>query len=81
MAEDGKLSDSDGAILVKISRKAVTEFLSNGNKIKLEPEFEKKFSFNSGVFVTLNKTGGLRGCIGFPMPVKKLSRTKQPYIK
>ncbi|HIF52571.1 MAG TPA: TIGR00296 family protein, partial [Candidatus Nitrosopelagicus sp.] len=58
MAEDSKLSDSDGAILVKISRKAVTEFLSNGNKIKLEPEFEKKFSFNSGVFVTLNKTGG-----------------------
>jgi hypothetical protein len=52
----------------------VTEFLSNGNKIKLEPEFEKKFSFNSGVFVTLNKTGELRGCIGFPLPVKKLSR-------
>jgi len=74
MAEDSKLSDSDGAILVKTARKAVTEFLSNGNKIKLEPEFEKKFSFNSGVFVTLNKTGGLRGCIGFPLPVKKLSR-------
>ena len=74
MAEDSKLSDSDGAVLVKTARKAVTEFLSNGNKIKLEPEFEKKFSFNSGVFVTLNKTGELRGCIGFPMPVKKLSR-------
>jgi len=74
MPENNKLSDSDGAILVKTARKAVTEFLSNGNKIKLESEFEKKFSFNSGVFVTLNKTGGLRGCIGFPMPVKKLSR-------
>ena len=43
MAEDSKLSDSDGAVLVKTARKAVTEFLSNGNKIKLEPEFEKKF--------------------------------------
>jgi len=74
MAEDSKLSDSDGAVLVNTARKAVTEFLSNGNKIKLEPEFEKKFSFNSGVFVTLNKTGGLRGCIGFPLPVKKLAR-------
>ena len=73
MAGDNKLSDSDGAVLVKTARKAVSEFLSNGNKIKLESEFEKKFSFNSGVFVTLNKTGGLRGCIGFPMPVKKLS--------
>ena len=74
MSEDRKLSDSDGAILVKTARKAVTEFLSNGSRIKLEPEFEKKFSFNSGVFVTLNKPDGLRGCIGFPMPVKKLSR-------
>jgi len=73
MTEDSKLSDLDGAVLVNTARRAVTEFLSNGNKIKLEPEFEKKFSFNSGVFVTLNKTDGLRGCIGFPMPVKKLS--------
>ena len=74
MSEDSKLSDSDGIILVKTARKAVTEFLSNDSRIKLEPEFEKKFSFNSGVFVTLNKADGLRGCIGFPMPVKKLSR-------
>ena len=74
MSEDSKLSDSDGIILVKTARKAVTEFLSNGSRIKLESEFEKKFSFNSGVFVTLNKPDGLRGCIGFPMPVKKLSR-------
>ena len=74
MEEDSKLADSDGAVLVNTARRAVTEFLSSGNKIKLESEFEKKFSFNSGVFVTLNKTDGLRGCIGFPMPVKKLSR-------
>ena len=74
MSEDSKLSDSDGIILVKTARKVVTEFLSNDSRIKLEPEFEKKFSFNSGVFVTLNKPDGLRGCIGFPMPVKKLSR-------
>ena len=73
MSEDSKLSDSDGAILVKTARKAVTEFLSNGSRIKLEPEFEKKFSFDSGVFVTLNKYNVLRGCIGFPMPEKKLS--------
>ena len=74
MPENSKLSDSDGVILVKTARKAVTEFLSNGNRIKMEAILEKKFSFNSGVFVTLNKNDGLRGCIGFPMPVKKLSR-------
>ena len=74
MSENAKLSDSDGVFLVKTARQAVTEFLSNGNRIKLEAEYEKKFSFDSGVFVTLNKPDGLRGCIGFPMPEKKLSR-------
>jgi len=73
MSKDTQLSDSDGVVLVKTARKAVTEFLSNGNRMKLESEFEEKFSFNSGVFVTLNNPDGLRGCIGFPMPEKKLS--------
>ena len=73
MSRDTQLSDSDGVILVKTARNAVTEFLSNGNRMKLESDLEEKFSFNSGVFVTLNNPDGLRGCIGFPMPEKKLS--------
>ena len=73
MPEDAQLSDPDGVFLVKTARTAVTEFLSNGKRIKLESESEKKFSFNAGVFVTLNNADGLRGCIGFPMPDKKLS--------
>ena len=73
MSENTQLSDSDGVFLVKTARMAVTEFLSNGKRMKLESEDEKKFSFNSGVFVTLNNADGLRGCIGFPMPDKKLS--------
>ena len=73
MPEDTQLSDSDGVFLVKTARMAVTEFLSNDKRMKLESEHEKKFSFNSGVFVTLNNADGLRGCIGFPMPDKKLS--------
>ena len=73
MTKDIQLSDSDGVFLVKTARMAVTEFLSNGKRMKLESECEGKFSFNSGVFVTLNNSDGLRGCIGFPMPDKKLS--------
>ena len=73
MTKDIQLSDSDGVFLVKTARMAVTEFLSNSKKMKLESEYEGKFSFNSGVFVTLNNSDGLRGCIGFPMPDKKLS--------
>jgi len=73
MSRDTQLSDSDGVLLVKAARRAVTEFLSNGDRMKLESDLEEKFSFNSGVFVTLNNPDGLRGCIGFPMPDKKLS--------
>ena len=73
MTKDIQLSDSDGVFLVKTARMAVTEFLSNGKRTKLESEYKKRFSFNSGVFVTLSNPDGLRGCIGFPMPDKKLS--------
>lgn len=66
------LSDQDGKSLVKTARLAVTEYLKTGKKITLPHEFKSKFSYNSGVFVTLNKEENLRGCIGFPTPEKKL---------
>ena len=65
-------SDADGNQLVKMARKTVTEFLRNNSKIN-DPEFNSKFNFDSGVFVTINKQNSLRGCIGFPFPVKRLS--------
>lgn len=66
------LSEQDGKTIVKIARDAVTEYLKTGKKINLHEDFKLKFSYNSGVFVTLNKKENLRGCIGFPTPVKKL---------
>ncbi len=72
MKESKIFSDSDGVELVKMARKAVTEILKNNSKI-IDAAFNSKFDFSSGVFVTLNKQDSLRGCIGFPFPVKKLS--------
>lgn len=66
------ISDKDGEILVKTARSAVTEHLKTGKKIKLEEDFKSRFSYNSGVFVTLNEDKKLRGCIGFPTPERKL---------
>lgn len=68
-----EITKSDGEILVKTAREVVKEYLSTKKKRKLSEEFEKKFSFQSGVFVTLNNPQGLRGCIGYPLPDKKLS--------
>jgi uncharacterized protein (TIGR00296 family) len=70
--KETKISDSDGIELVKTARKAVTEFLKNNSKI-IDDEFNLRFNFSSGVFVTLNKQDSLRGCIGYPIPIKKLS--------
>lgn len=73
MKNFNELTINDGKILVKTARTVVTEFLQNKNKIVLDKNFETKYSFKSGVFVTLNKNKELRGCIGYPLPDRKLS--------
>ena len=72
MKDYNNLSDSDGEMLVKTARAVVTEFLKTKNKMKLDKDFEESFSSNAGVFVTLNHQSNLRGCIGYPLPDKKL---------
>ena len=72
MKENVNLSEKDGQILVKTARMVVTDYLKNGSKTELGKKFQEDFSFNSGVFVTLNNPLGLRGCIGYPLPDKKL---------
>jgi len=72
MIDNNKVSLEDGSSLVKTARKIVTGFLKNGHKIDTGSEFQEKFSFKSGVFVTLNNKIGLRGCIGYPLPDRKL---------
>ncbi len=67
-----QISNEDGEILVKTARRVVTEYLNSRTKAKLDEKFEASFSFNSGVFVTLNNQMGLRGCVGYPLPDKKL---------
>ena len=72
MKEDITITESNGKTLVKSARRIVTEFLKDGTRLILEKNFQENFSFKSGVFVTLNNPLGLRGCIGFPLPDKKL---------
>jgi hypothetical protein len=64
------LTQDEGEITVRIARGAVEYAILKKPKpaVKLPPVFAEK----RGVFVTLNKNGLLRGCIGFPNPVMPL---------
>jgi len=74
MIKNNAISIGDGSILVRTARKIVTQYLIDGKRIKLDLDFESRFSFSSGIFVTLNKKNELRGCIGYPLPDQKLSK-------
>jgi uncharacterized protein (TIGR00296 family) len=70
------LIDSEGAELVRLARKAVEKYLHES--VIIQPE--KTNDYKAGVFVTLNyltrsKEEHLRGCIGFPLPEKKLRQS------
>jgi len=67
-----ELSDNDGEVLVKMARNSVTEYLQNNTRIN-NKEFNSRFNIDSGIFVTITKENSLRGCIGYPLPIKKLS--------
>src|SRR5690242_8848711 len=70
-----KISNEDGEILVRTSRLVVTEYIKGRKQIDLPPEIISRFSYNSGVFVTLTKKENLRGCIGFPTSERRLYRS------
>jgi uncharacterized protein (TIGR00296 family) len=69
------LSEEEGQMLVKTARLVVTEYLKEGKKLELSKDFKSKFSYKSGVFVTLSKEENLRGCIGFPTPDRILHQS------
>lgn len=69
------ISDDDGQTLVKTARQVVTEYLKEGKKTELSKEIKSRFSFKSGVFVTLSKKEDLRGCIGLPTPDRILHQS------
>jgi uncharacterized protein (TIGR00296 family) len=69
------ISDGHGESLVRLARRAVTEYLAESKVIAPAGDFDVE----GGVFVTLNyrtakKEEHLRGCIGFPVSEKKIDQ-------
>jgi len=71
-----------GAFLVKSARLAVETYLKSGAKISqedldysgLDEKHKKQLKEKNGVFVTISThpENELRGCIGYPLPIKPL---------
>ncbi|MGC8831729.1 MAG: TIGR00296 family protein [Thermoproteota archaeon] len=75
-----ELSLEDGGLLVKLARRAIEKYLGEGVLETPPADLKDVFYEPFGVFVTLNRLIGpaqlgrkeLRGCIGFPEPIKPL---------
>ena len=61
--EKAMLSDQQRKKLLKISRDSIESYLKTGKKLEVN-ESDPVLSQEMGAFVTLNKVGQLRGCIG-----------------
>jgi uncharacterized protein len=66
------ISDEEGEFLVKLARSAIETYLKNGKIIKVPEDIAPILKEERGAFVTLQRDGDLRGCIGYPEPVKPL---------
>lgn len=66
------LSNEDGQYLIDVAREAIELYLDNRIKIDVPKDCPEYLFEKLGVFVTLNKNKNLRGCIGYPEPVKPL---------
>ena len=65
------LTESEGRAAVKLARKTIETFLSEGRLPGSQESVSglpPVFGENRGVFVTLTEQGLLRGCIGHPYP-------------
>lgn len=64
------LTEEEGVLATRLARGAIEHIIAKKAKpgLTLTPVFAEK----RGVFVTLNKAGQFRGCIGFPYPVMPL---------
>ena len=66
------ISDEEGQFLVELARRSIETYLNEKQIIKVPEDTPDLLKEEMGAFVTLNSQGQLRGCIGYPEPVKPL---------
>jgi uncharacterized protein (TIGR00296 family) len=63
------VTEEEGKRGLQLARAAIEKYLNENAKLKAPDDLPANFKEMRGVFVTLNKFGTLRGCIGYPYPV------------
>jgi uncharacterized protein len=66
------ISEEEGEFLVKLARKTIETYIKEGKIMAVPDETPQNLRQDMGVFVTINSQNQLRGCIGYPEPVKPL---------
>lgn len=66
------ISEENGQYLVNVAKEAISTYLEKNRKMLIPQDCPAELMEELGVFVTLNKKHRLRGCIGYPEPVKSL---------
>jgi len=71
------VSENEKALLLDLARNAVQTTVQKGRKLPIVESLSPLLREKRGVFVTHWMDGELRGCIGFPYPVKPLAEAVQ----
>lgn len=66
------ISEENGQYLLEVAKEAISVYLETNRRIPIPENCPNELKEELGVFVTLNKRKRLRGCIGYPEPVKSL---------
>ncbi len=66
------ISNEEGEFLVRLARSAIESYLNNKTILNVPEDTPDTLKDEMGAFVTLNSNGQLRGCIGYPEPIKPL---------
>lgn len=67
------ITDEEGEFLVKLARSSIESYMKDKIILEVPEDTPDTLTEEIGAFVTLNKNGQLRGCIGYPEPIKPLA--------
>lgn len=71
------VSENEKGLLLQLARNAIQTTVQKGRKLPVVEPLSPLLREKRGVFVTLWMEGELRGCIGFPYPVRPLAEAVQ----